>query len=81
VAPGRELRIAGEPGDCVSILPLGEARGVETEGLMYPLRRETLPPGFARGVSNKMITGAARVAVEEGALIVFHIHHKLSSPE
>ena len=79
--PDRELVITGRAGDTVSILPLGEARGVGTEGLMYPLRGETLRAGYARGVSNRMLAGAARVAVREGILIVFHIHHKMSSLE
>lgn len=81
VAAGMELEIKGKAGDVVSLLPLEEARGVATEGLKYPLRGETLFPGFARGVSNEMAAGAARVAVGEGVLIVFHLSHNMSSPE
>ncbi|MCL2462795.1 MAG: thiamine diphosphokinase [Defluviitaleaceae bacterium] len=72
VGPERELEITGAPGDIVSILPVGEAHGVTTACLRYPLARESLYPGFARGVSNRMLASRARVALEKGVLIVFH---------
>ena len=52
-SPCREgTTIAGEPGDVLSLIPLGgDAEGVRTEGLEYPLRDETLAFGPARGVS------------------------------
>ena len=40
-----ERRFAGDPGELVSLLPLGgPAEGVVTEGLVYPLRGETARP-------------------------------------
>ena len=41
-----------------------------TEGLRYPLRRETLVLGTARGVSNVRVGGHATVALESGAVLV-----------
>jgi thiamine pyrophosphokinase len=59
----------GTPGELVSLLPLGRADGVTTEGLAYPLRGETLEPGTSRGVSNVFESETARVSVERGVLL------------
>lgn len=68
-----EHRIAGTVGDTVSLLPLaGDAGGITTDGLHYPLRDETLYFGPARGVSNVMRGGAATVRVGSGLLMVVH---------
>lgn len=66
--------ISGQPGDIVSLLPLGgDARGVRTEGLEYPLRDETLFFGPGRGVSNVMLDHHAAVTVQEGLVWVIHV--------
>ena len=63
-----ELR--GRPGDRCSLLPVGgRAVGVRTEGLRFPLRRETLYPGSTRGVSNEFLDDTARVALDDGVLL------------
>ena len=73
VRGGRETTLEGESGDLVSLLPLGgDARGVTTSGLAWPLERDTLRHGFSRGVSNEMTAPVARVAVEAGSLLVVH---------
>ena len=65
--------IAGEPGDVLSLIPLGgDAEGVRTEGLEYPLRDETLAFGPARGVSNVFLGAEARVALRRGILLAVH---------
>lgn len=62
--------VAGAPGELVSLLPLhGDAEGVTTEGLEYPLRHETLPAGTSRGVSNVFAADEARITVERGCLL------------
>jgi thiamine pyrophosphokinase len=62
--------IAGTPGDLLTLLPVhGPAEGVTTEGLEYPLRGETLPPGTSRGVSNVFSAPQARFTVERGCLL------------
>ncbi len=69
-SPAR-LDLAGEPGDLVSLLPMGAtAEGVTTEGLLYPLHREPLPPGPARGLSNVRQSTTASVSLERGSLLV-----------
>ena len=64
-----ERVLEGEPGELISLLPLhGEAEGIVTEGLAYPLRSETLEPGSSRGVSNVFTERRARIAVTRGVL-------------
>jgi thiamine pyrophosphokinase len=65
--------IEGSPGDTLSLLPFGgEAVGVLTEGLAYPLRRETLRTGPARGMSNVFEGRRAEVWVERGLLLAVY---------
>jgi thiamine pyrophosphokinase len=65
------LTLSGKPGDQLSLLPVGgDAVGVATEGLVYPLRDETLFFGQARGVSNLFATATARVSLRSGLLLV-----------
>jgi thiamine pyrophosphokinase len=69
--PGDE--VAGEPGDTLSLIPLGDAAvGVTTHRLAYPLNDETLPIGPARGVSNVFEADSARVDLRAGLLLAVH---------
>jgi thiamine pyrophosphokinase len=61
--------LQGTPGELVSLLPLGRAEGVTTEGLAYPLRGETLEAGSSRGVANVFEAATAQVSVERGVLL------------
>ena len=55
----------------MSLIPLTlEASGVVTQGLEYPLRRETLYLGGTRGISNVFIEQQASVSLEEGLLLI-----------
>ena len=68
-----EHRLRGTPGDTLSLIPLGgDASGVMTEGLEYPLRREPLLFGPARGISNVLTAETATVRLEAGLLLVVH---------
>ena len=65
-----EARIEGRPGDTVSLIPIaGDARGVTTQGLDFPLDRGTLPFGSTLGISNALLGTSARVTVEQGAVL------------
>lgn len=65
--------IDGKKGDLVSLLPLtGDASGIRTEGLYYPLKGETLTFGKPRGVSNVLTGTHAEVTVEGGMLLVIY---------
>lgn len=68
--PGR-VSIDGRPGELVTLLALGgEAGGVCTTGLRYPLRDEALQPGSGRGVSNELVDPPATVSVASGSLLL-----------
>lgn len=47
-----------------------DARGVNLEGLYYPLRNATLTSGFPLGVSNQFTGVPSKVSVREGELLV-----------
>jgi thiamine pyrophosphokinase len=69
--PGDEM--VGQPGDTLSLIPLGDAAvGVTTHRLAYPLHDETLPIGPARGVSNVFEADSARVDLRVGLLLAVH---------
>jgi thiamine pyrophosphokinase len=68
---GEAADLEGQPGDLVSLLPLGgDARGVTTTGLAWALAGDTLRFGFSRGVSNEMSGRVARVELQAGYLLV-----------
>jgi len=74
--PGETLEITGQPGDTVSLIPLsGDAGGVSTHGLEYPLHREMLRFGSTRGISNVMLGNQASVKLGAGLLLCAVIHH------
>jgi thiamine pyrophosphokinase len=57
-------------GELISLLPLhGPAEGVVTEGLVYPLRGETLHPGSSRGISNVFAVPSATVTLTGGVVV------------
>jgi thiamine pyrophosphokinase len=67
------LALTGAAGDLLSLLPLGgDAAGVTTAGLAYPLRDETLYLGQARGISNVFEGVEAQVWLRDGMLLVIH---------
>ena len=68
---GGAVSIEGAPGDVVTLLPMhGDATGVRTTGLEYPLHGETLRAGTTRGVSNVLLDREATVSLDTGTLLV-----------
>ena len=75
---GQSLQLRGRPGDTVSLIPLaGEARGITTQGLEYPLEGGSLPLGSTRGVSNTLLGERGMVHLEEGLLMCIQVHGPL----
>lgn len=76
--PGTWNRIPGSHSRTVTLLPVGgDAVGVTTQGLHWPLLGETLPQGRGRGVSNYIddaTTAEAAVWLESGYLLVVVLH-------
>ncbi len=64
-------RFPAQPGQTVSLLPLGRCEGVRTEGLHWPLGGEVLDLLTRTGVSNRACAGEIQVQVAEGTLLVF----------
>lgn len=74
---GETATFHGQPGDTLSLIPLGgDAADVTTEGLAYPLRAETLHFGLTRGVSNEFDGETASVSLQTGLLWCFHQSRK-----
>lgn len=66
-----ELIIDAPVGSDVTLLPVsGDATGVRTSGLRYPLHGETLHFGRSRGLSNVVALSPASVSLEHGVLLV-----------
>lgn len=65
--------IHGQSGDTLSLIPLeGDAEGITTHELYYPLSDENLAFGPARGISNVLTASVARVELHSGTLIAVH---------
>ena len=78
VGPGR-TDLGGRTGDLVSLFPFGgDAAGLTTDGLRYPLRDEALPSGPSRGLSNVRESGAAVLIVGSGRILVVETPATLS---
>ncbi len=70
VRPDAAARLLGAPATSSRCCPsTGTAIGVRTDGLLYPLVDEDLPPGSTRGVSNELVAATAAVSLREGVLL------------
>lgn len=67
---GERLDLGGEPGDLVTLLPIGGDATVTTQGLRWPLAGATLRIGSTLGVSNEVAGAPATVRVDQGLLLV-----------
>jgi thiamine pyrophosphokinase len=68
---GEKLDLTGAAGDLVTLLAVrGDAEGVRTHRLRYPLAGEPLRFGAARGLSNVVATAGAAVTCDRGVLLV-----------
>jgi len=63
-------RLRGVVGETLTLLAVnGDAQGVRTSGLLYPLAGETLEAGSSRGVSNVLTSEEVEIAVERGVVL------------
>lgn len=68
-----ELTLAGKVGETVSLLPIcGDAEGITTTGLEYPLENGTLRFAETRGISNQLMNPTAQISLQQGYLCVVH---------
>jgi thiamine pyrophosphokinase len=74
VRGGSARVLDGAAGDLVTLLPIGgDAMGVRTSGLRYPLGGESLTLGRTRGLSNEVVQAPASVSLDGGTLLVIEI--------
>jgi thiamine pyrophosphokinase len=60
-------------GNIVSLFPVsGEVTGIQTEGLKFPLDKESLKNGVRDGTSNETISDEFSVRIATGELVVFY---------
>ena len=79
IRSGETLALRGQPGETVSLVPLGgDVHGVTTSGLRYLLDGEVLHFGPARGISNVLESEDATVKVDEGWLWCFHKRNRVA---
>ena len=65
------IDLAGRVGDVISLLPFGgDATGITTRGLRYPLSGEPLRVGPSRGLSNVRVSSDAGLTLETGRLLI-----------
>lgn len=68
-----EHHLFGAVGDTISLIPFdGDAVGLTTHDLAYPLRHDTLRKGPARGISNVVAGDDPSLTLEHGKLLVIH---------
>ena len=78
---GGTMVLEGEVGGLVTLLPIGgDAIGVRTTGLRYPLDTETLRFGRSRGLSNVVTEPPASVSLEDGSLLVIETQQEGANP-
>lgn len=69
-----KLTIHGQRGQTVSIIPVfGDAEGLSTRGLEYPLENETLFFASTRGISNVMTEDICEVTIKKGFVLVIKV--------
>ncbi|MBN1667252.1 MAG: thiamine diphosphokinase [Anaerolineales bacterium] len=72
---GESLVLSGAPGDTISAIPIhGPANGLSYQGMLWPLENADLPAGTPRGVSNRLTAPQAVIRLEQGRLLLFHLH-------
>lgn len=72
----QEIILSGAKGDTISLIPIGEARGVTLEGFYYHSKEELFFDFIhPLGISNVVTEDRARITVREGDLFLFHHKH------
>ncbi len=63
------ILLTGEKGSHLSLIPIGDVKGINSVGLYYPLKDDSLFFGTTRGVSNVFISSRVSLKVKEGVLL------------
>lgn len=70
VSSAREFRLESQVGNIISLIPIGGAATVSTNGLQWELDNDTLQSFASRGVSNIAIGESITISVTDGLLAV-----------
>jgi thiamine pyrophosphokinase len=74
VHPHETATLRGPVGSLVTLVPVrGDASGVRTQGLRYPLTDDALHFGRSLGLSNVVASLPASVSIEQGVLLIIEI--------
>ena len=65
-----EFRISTQPGNIVSLIPIGGSTTVTTTGLQWELNNDTLQSFASRGVSNIATGESVTISVTDGSLAI-----------
>ena len=69
-----KLIINGRKGQTLSIIPInGDAQGITTIGLEYPLCDETLHFASSRGISNVMLDSKCEITIKKDMVLVIKV--------
>jgi len=80
--PGEALRLVGNPGEIVSLIPIRPGFSIVTTiGLLYALTNDPLEFGHTRGISNQLIEPTGKISLESGLLVVIHTRKTLLEKE
>jgi thiamine pyrophosphokinase len=66
----KEFRINTQPGNTISLIPIGGAATVTTTGLQWELDNDTLQSFASRGVSNIATGDSVSISVTDGSIAV-----------
>lgn len=70
------IKICGRKGQTVSIVPVyGDAEGLCTKGLEYPLKDETICFGASRGISNVMLSDECEITIKKGLALAVKVEN------
>jgi thiamine pyrophosphokinase len=69
-----KMKIIGQKGETISLLPLSdEVTGITTSGLYYQVPEGKFTMGFPLGVSNVFIDEVVDLSLEKGLLLAIHV--------
>lgn len=71
ILENERVELSERCGEGLSLFPFGCQQAVVSgEGVYYPLRSQCLQAGFPLGVSNRIVSDSAWIAVEEGTILM-----------
>ncbi len=70
----KKIRLKTVIGQQLSLVPMGKCTGITTQGLIFPLKNESLEIGVREGLSNEATQKMVEISLKHGTLLLFTIH-------